>query len=90
MTLATLLELARTLRDEGDAVFEQFEAVVNGEALDEQNPNALRIIAGNLRTVVAAARADGDGELAEDADEWLDEIMTHLMARRRNGAAQEA
>lgn len=39
-----LLQVVREISHEGDAVFDQFVAIAEGEALEDQNWNALSII----------------------------------------------
>ena len=41
MDLRTFVELARKFSDLGDAITDQMVSVVNGEALEDQNSNAL-------------------------------------------------
>ena len=75
MRLYQFLKLCRTIHDQGDAVIEQFEAIVLGEDLKDQNPNALHLIATDaLRPLTCC----GDEELEEEAEELYEEIDKHL------------
>lgn len=79
MTLETLIGLSKEWRNMGDAVTEQAEAVlVISENMEEQNVNALRMVAEWLDTVSRRAAWDQDMELAEDAESRASEIREHL------------
>lgn len=74
MTLDTLLLLCRRYRDLGDAVSDQLHAVaVNGESVEQQNPNAMRLA---LKFLDSCDRLGVD-----DALEVRDEIEAGLAAR---------
>lgn len=78
MDLYQLLTLAKQFNEMGDAVGRQLLAVVlRDEALDEQNPNALKAAAKFLR--ICARHG------IENAEEELDKINEYLNSLTRTG-----
>lgn len=74
MILRTFLDLAERLQEMGWSVVEQFEHVQAGKPMEEQNANALRMIAGFLKE----AMNSGDEELEDEAKGLHSKIMKYL------------
>lgn len=70
MHISQLLRLAKAIRNEGDSVIAQFQAVLDGEDFSEQNPNALKAIL----PILDRAHALG----VDGAEDLADEIRDHL------------
>ena len=70
MDLELFLELAKSYNGLGWAVQEQLESVVKGEPMEEQNSNALRMIADWLGG--ACDDVEGAGDLAEELEQYID------------------
>lgn len=69
MTLDTLIRLSRWYADLGGTIMSQAEAVIlQCEALEDQNPNALHYISEWLREVCFQCN---DKELAEEAADLM-------------------
>jgi hypothetical protein len=79
MKVSEFLSLARSVMRQGDAITEQLDAVVAGQPLEDQNPNALRIISFEILRELALVE---DEELAEDAFDLMERIDTYLAERR--------
>ena len=86
MELSDLIEICKAWDRMGWAVQSQAEAVVGGQPLEEQNPNALAMVQEWLKDVQdkMAWVADGDDieairEQAVNLDRWIAE---HLLALR--------
>lgn len=62
----------------GWAVQSQAEAVVGGEALGEQNPNALEMVQKWLDLVCVKAEEIGDDGLRLQAEEMFGRVQNHL------------
>ena len=65
MELKELLKLCRAFSDLGDAASSQLEGVANGEALEDQNPNALRLADQRFLALAEAAGVDGVAEIRQ-------------------------
>ena len=66
MDLTWVLEVCKAYSAMGTAIQEQLQDIATGESLDDQNPNALRVIG-----------ADFLGRIAEGTEEKLqEELMT--------------
>jgi len=72
MHISQLLRLAKAIRNEGDSVIAQFQAVLDGEDFSEQNPNALKVILPILDRAHALG-VDGAEDLAEEIRDYLKE-----------------
>jgi hypothetical protein len=89
LDVGSLVRLAQEWSDLGWAVHEQVIALANGEAIEVQNPQAMRMFASWLRSA-AAAGAD-DGGLADEILSALDgRPSDSRMAQRRLAALSEA
>lgn len=69
LELERFLELSERYKDLGWAVQEQLAAVLRGEAMEEQNSNALKMIASFLWD--ASEIIDGAEDMACEIDEYL-------------------
>lgn len=72
MDLYNFMSAARDFRNMGDSVISQFEAIVDGETLEDQNPNALRYIAQFLKDNMADFNEGGE------AQELFNQITKYL------------
>jgi hypothetical protein len=70
MDLELFLELAKTYNNLGWSVQEQLESVVRGEPMQEQNSNALAMIASFLGG--ACDHIEGAGDLAEELEQYIE------------------
>lgn len=70
MELYELVDLATDYTNLGWAVQEQLQAVVDGEDLDDQNPNALSMIAGFLKRAGRLGVEDAT-DLEKDITDYL-------------------
>ena len=68
-----VLRFARDYRDLGHAVTEQFEAVLSGEGVEEQNPNAIDMI---LRFLEAYSDTRNE-DIQELIEMFIDAVDEH-------------
>lgn len=86
MTLEQLFGLCSRFQQLGDAVADQACAVVvDGEALEDQNANALHRVGGFLIHVEREAQRAGDDDLASEAGELFATIDAHVTKRLAQG-----
>ena len=76
MQLKDFLALAAEFNRLGWTVQEQLQAVVDGEALDGQNANALQMIERFLRREAAVLLGDGEADSIARADAIRDYLAT--------------